>query len=108
MKKVIVETSARHIHLSREAVDALYGAGYELTKKYVDVRWIMTGKGMRYNVRGPAKRIKAHFLMPEGMACKKLLVNGAETKFMEVAVDASRYVDCDVDVSGEVDFEIVF
>ncbi len=33
MKKVIVETSARHIHLSREAVDALYGAGYELTKK---------------------------------------------------------------------------
>ena len=33
MKKVLVETSARHIHLSREAVDALYGAGYELTKK---------------------------------------------------------------------------
>ena len=33
MKKVIVETSARHIHLSREAVDALYGASYELTKK---------------------------------------------------------------------------
>ena len=33
MKEVLVETSARHIHLSREAVDALYGAGYELTKK---------------------------------------------------------------------------
>ena len=33
MKEVIVETSARHIHLSREAVDALFGAGYELTKK---------------------------------------------------------------------------
>lgn len=33
MKKVIVETSARHIHLTREAVDALFGAGYQLTKK---------------------------------------------------------------------------
>jgi len=33
MSKVIVETSARHIHLSREAVDALFGEGYELTKK---------------------------------------------------------------------------
>ena len=33
MKQVIVETSARHIHLSREAVDTLFGAGYELTKK---------------------------------------------------------------------------
>ncbi len=33
MKQVIVETSARHIHLSREAVDVLFGKGYELTKK---------------------------------------------------------------------------
>ena len=32
MKKVLVETSARHIHLSREAVDVLFGKGYELTK----------------------------------------------------------------------------
>ena len=33
MKQVIVETSARHIHLSLEALEALYGKGYELTKK---------------------------------------------------------------------------
>ncbi len=33
MKQVIVETSARHIHLTRAAVDALFGEGYELTKK---------------------------------------------------------------------------
>ena len=33
MKKVIVETSARHIHVSKEALEALYGVGYELTKK---------------------------------------------------------------------------
>ena len=33
MKKVLVETSARHIHVSREALEVLFGAGYELTKK---------------------------------------------------------------------------
>ena len=33
MAQVLVETSARHIHLSREAVEVLFGKGYELTKK---------------------------------------------------------------------------
>ena len=31
--KILVETSARHIHLTKEAVEALYGAGAELTVK---------------------------------------------------------------------------
>ena len=33
MAKILVETSARHIHLSQEHVDILFGAGHELTKK---------------------------------------------------------------------------
>lgn len=33
MNKVIVETSARHLHLTQGAVDALFGTGYQLTKK---------------------------------------------------------------------------
>ena len=32
-KKVLVETSARHIHLTAEAVEILYGKGAELTVK---------------------------------------------------------------------------
>lgn len=31
--KFIVETSARHVHLSQEHLEVLFGAGYELTKK---------------------------------------------------------------------------
>ena len=31
--KILVETSARHIHLTREAVEVLYGEGAELTVK---------------------------------------------------------------------------
>ena len=33
MSKVLVETSARHIHLTQEAVEALFGKGHQLTKK---------------------------------------------------------------------------
>ncbi|MBQ3519188.1 MAG: phosphate propanoyltransferase [Clostridia bacterium] len=32
-KEVLIETSARHVHVSREALDILFGEGYELTKK---------------------------------------------------------------------------
>jgi len=30
-KPVLIETSARHVHLTREALDILFGKGYELT-----------------------------------------------------------------------------
>ena len=30
-KKILVETSARHAHLSQEHVEALFGEGYQLT-----------------------------------------------------------------------------
>ena len=32
-KEILVETSARHVHVTREALDILFGEGYELTKK---------------------------------------------------------------------------
>lgn len=32
-KKILVEVSARHIHLSQEHLEALFGKGYELTPK---------------------------------------------------------------------------
>ena len=32
-KQIMVETSARHVHLSREDLDVLFGKGYELTSK---------------------------------------------------------------------------
>lgn len=32
-KQVLVETSARHLHVTQEVLETLFGAGYELTKK---------------------------------------------------------------------------
>ena len=33
MAEVMVETSARHVHLSKEHIEILFGKGAELTKK---------------------------------------------------------------------------
>ena len=33
MPEVLIETSARHVHVSKEDLEVLFGAGYELTKK---------------------------------------------------------------------------
>ncbi len=32
-KEILVETSARHVHVTQEALEILFGKGYELTKK---------------------------------------------------------------------------
>ena len=33
MAKVLVETSARHVHVTEKDLETLFGAGYQLTKK---------------------------------------------------------------------------
>ena len=33
MNKILVEVSARHVHVTEEALEALFGKGAELTKK---------------------------------------------------------------------------
>ena len=33
MEKILIETSARHVHVTREQVDILFGEGYQLTPK---------------------------------------------------------------------------
>ena len=64
MKKVIVETSARHIHLSREAVDILFGAGYELTNKKDLSQPGQYACAEKLTVVGPKGSIKASILGP--------------------------------------------
>ena len=64
MAKVLVEMSARHIHLSREAVDALFGQGYELTKKKDLSQPGQYACAERLDVVGPKGKIKASILGP--------------------------------------------
>ena len=64
MKKVLVETSARHIHLSREAVDVLFGEGYQLTNKKELSQPGQFACAEKLTVVGPKGSIKASILGP--------------------------------------------
>lgn len=64
MKEILVETSARHIHLSQEAVDALFGKGYELTKKKDLSQPGQYACNEKLSVVGPKGAIKASILGP--------------------------------------------
>ena len=65
MEKILVETSARHIHLSREAVDALFGVGYQLTKKKDLSQPGQFACAEKLEVVGPKGKTKASILGPE-------------------------------------------
>jgi putative phosphotransacetylase len=57
-KKVLVEVSARHAHVSREHLDILFGKGYELTvKKYLSQPG-QYAANERIDVIGPKKELK--------------------------------------------------
>ena len=65
MEQVLVETSARHIHLSREAVEVLFGKGYELTKKKDLSQPGQFACAEKLEVVGPKGKLKASILGPE-------------------------------------------
>ena len=64
MKKVLVETSARHIHHSREAVDVLFGEGYQLTNKKDLSQPGQYACAEKLEVVGPKGKLKASILGP--------------------------------------------
>ena len=64
MKEVLVETSARHIHLSEEAVEVLFGKGYQLTKKKDLSQPGQYACAEKLDVIGPKGKLKASILGP--------------------------------------------
>ncbi len=64
MKQVIVETSARHIHVSKEALEALFGKGHELTKKKDLSQPGQFACEEKLEVVGPKGKLKASILGP--------------------------------------------
>ncbi len=85
-----------------------YITGYEVTGAMVDVRYILTEQGMRYDVISPARELCAHILMPKGKNCTILLVDGKAMPFETERVGESVYVNFDVCPDKKVSIEIIF
>lgn len=86
-----------------------YVTGYEIAKKHIDVRYVFTDNGFRYNLQTPSEEVVAHLLVPQGKVPIRLLVDGVETKFDPVDFFGSRYVDVTIaPKNGVVDFEVLY
>ncbi len=88
-----------------------YFTGYEKTGADVNVKYILTDSGMRYDLVSPAKSIEAHFLLPKGKECRALYVSGEKKDFTSESVADSRYAGitvCPGDAGKAVCFEILF
>ncbi len=65
MANFLVETSARHVHLTREAVDVLFGKGHTLTNKKDLSQPGQFACEEKVTVIGPKGSLKASILGPE-------------------------------------------
>lgn len=68
MEKFLVEVSARHIHLSREHVEALFGEGYQLTCKKMLSQPGQFACEEKVKVVGPKGELNMSVLGPERKA----------------------------------------
>ena len=67
-KTVLVETSARHVHVTKEALEVLFGEGYELTKKKDLSQPGQFACVEKVTVVGPKSEMKMSILGPERSA----------------------------------------
>ena len=75
-KTVLVETSARHVHVTQEALEILFGKGYELTKK-------------------------KDLSQPGQFACEeRVQVIGEKSSFPAVSILGPVRPDCQVEISA--------
>lgn len=65
MDKILVEASARHIHLTREQVDILYGKGHQLTSKKALSQPGQFVCEEKVTIVGPKNELKVSLMGPE-------------------------------------------
>jgi hypothetical protein len=86
-----------------------YLTGYEVSDTVVDVRYILTNEGMRYDIYSPARRISCHVMLPKGKSCTKVIRSGKEIPFARSKVGDTDYVDFIIaDAGTKESFEIIF
>jgi len=85
-KKILVEVSARHCHLSREHLDILFGKGYELTVKKELSQPGQFAAEERVKVVGPKRELPRVSIL--GPARKSTQVEISLTDAYSVGIDA--------------------
>lgn len=85
-----------------------YITGYEKTHIKVDIRYILTERGMRYDLYSPAKKVNAHILIPKGKALIGVKIGGEKANYSTSVVGDSFYADFTVEVPSPLRIEMFF
>lgn len=98
-KEFLVETSARHVHVTQETLEALFGKGYQLTVKKELSQPGQFASNERVTVVGPKKELaNVSILGP----CRKLnQVELSATDARSIGIDAPLRESGDVAASGK-------
>ncbi|MDO4499739.1 MAG: phosphate propanoyltransferase [Erysipelotrichaceae bacterium] len=108
---VLVETSARHVHVTREQVEILFGAGHQLTNKKDLSQPGQFACEEKVTIVGPKGELKASILGPERAAAQvELSLTDARTVGLVAQVkesgDIAGTAGCKlVGPAGEVEIE---
>ena len=86
-----------------------YVTGYEVSDAYVDCRYVLTDRGMRYRLKSPAALVRAHLLVPEGRTAADVRIGARSVPFERARVGDSAYIDLvAAPAGGELDVEVIF
>ena len=85
METFIVETSARHIHLSQEHIDILFGEGYTLTNKKDLSQPGQFACAERLDVVGPKKTIAGVSILGPARKASQVEVSLTDTRTLGVS-----------------------
>ena len=97
MSTFIVETSARHVHVTKEALEILFGAGATLTKKKDLAQPGQFACEEKVTVIGPKGQLKASILGPERKDCQ---VELSATDARSIGVSAPVRISGDLEGAG--------
>ncbi len=83
MDKILVETSARHVHVTREALDYLFGPDFQLTAKKMLSQPGQYASTTKLEIIGPKGSMMASILGPERSA-NQVEVSATEARTLGV------------------------
>jgi putative phosphotransacetylase len=83
-KKVLVETSARHVHLSAEHIEALFGKGYQLTHKKDLSQPGQYACEERVDITGPKGTIKNVIILGPARPASQVEVSATDARTLGI------------------------
>jgi len=85
-RKIIVETSARHVHLSQADLEDLFGKGYSLTPKKCLSQPNQFASEERVNISGPKGEIKNVVILGPVRGAKQVDISLTEASTIGITV----------------------